>query len=59
MHLATNRDDVAATDDIDLYLAQRPDGTPRPLTGPKITPGRTGADDKASQVRVAAAQESA
>jgi hypothetical protein len=54
LHLATNRDDVAATDGSDIYAAQRPDGTPRPLTGPKIAPA-----GGAEQDRLAAAQASA
>lgn len=54
LHLATNRDDVAAADGTELYAAQRPDGTPRPLTGPKIAPV-----GGAEQERSAAAQVSA
>lgn len=59
LHLATNREDVAAADATDIYRAQRPDGTPRPLVGPRIIPGAVPHPEPADEHRHAADQESA
>jgi len=39
LHLAMNRDDLARSDDTELYFARRPDGTTRTFRVPAIAPG--------------------